>query len=71
MLALSPDGELVGGQWTGDPPDGPDNVVVVSPLPRLTPEGMLPNGTHIPWSVVRDLARISADPNVPATLDLR
>jgi inner membrane protein len=69
-VALSPEGELIGGVWTGDPPDGPDNVVVVSPTPKLTGEGTLPQGPHIPWAFVQRLARVSADPSVPAMIDL-
>ena len=69
-LALDDGGELVGGMWTGDPPDGPDNVLIVEGEPELVGEN-LAAATAIPWSFVRELARLSAGEAEPAVLDLR
>lgn len=70
-IGLDEKGDLVGGRWTGDPADGPDDVVVVDGDPRLVGDGMLFAADQVPWSLVRDLARASADdgPATP-TIDL-
>ena len=59
-LAVGDDGELVGGVWTGDPPDGPDDIWIASG-PKLLPNGHLELADQIPWPFVRDLARASAE----------
>lgn len=71
-LALDDDGMLVGGRWTGDPPNGPDSVGIADGGPALTADGMLVAADRIPWSLVRDLARASVDdaPELPI-IDLR
>jgi hypothetical protein len=70
-LALDSKSELLGGRWTGDPADGPDNIYLLG-VPRLLPDGHLEAQDRIPWTFVLDLARASADdgPAVP-TIDLR
>jgi inner membrane protein len=65
------DGELVGGRWTGNPPDGPDNVVIIEGGPAVDDAGMLMTGKNIPWELVQKLARASADDTQSATIDLR
>lgn len=71
-LALGPEGELVGGMWTGDPADGPDDVVVVGGGPKVDAEGKLVSAKHVSWPFVRELARASADGAADApSLDLR
>ncbi len=72
VLALAADGSLVGGKWTGDPADGPDDVLIVSAKPIVKPNGGLDAADEIPWSLVEKLAKASVDdgPNVP-TVDLR
>jgi hypothetical protein len=71
-IGLDENGELVGGRFTGDPADGPDDVVIVDGNPRLVGDGMLVPADKIPWSLVRDLARASADEGAATpTIDLR
>jgi inner membrane protein len=71
-LALDKDGELVGGRWTGNPPDGPDNIVIVEGGPSLDEHGGLAVAKYIPWALVRELARASVDDAAACpTLDLR
>lgn len=69
-LALDGNRELLGGRWTGDPPDGPDNVMIVEGDPELSGD-RLAAADAIPWPFVRELARLSAADDGPATLDLR
>ena len=71
-LAMDADSELIGGRWTGDPPDGPDHVLIATGGPTLTSGDRLAAADEIAWSFVRELARASADegPELP-TLDLR
>lgn len=69
-LAIDGAGELVGGMWTGDPPDGPDNVLIVDGEPERAGEN-LAAAPAIPWPLVRELARISAADDEPPALDLR
>jgi inner membrane protein len=71
-LALDADSTLVGGRWTGAPPDGPDSILVARGGPRLLADGALAAADQIPWSFVRELARASVDaaPETP-TVDLR
>ena len=71
-LGLDENGELVGGRWTGDPADGPDDAVIVDGNPRLASAGMLVPADAIPWSLVRDLAIASVDEGAAMpTIDLR
>jgi inner membrane protein len=70
-LALDDATELIGGKWTGDPPDGPDDVLIVSGGPVLAGD-KLANADQISWLFVRELARASVDEGAPIpTLDLR
>jgi len=69
-LALDADQELVGGMWTGN--DAPDDVLVVGAEPELVANGKVKAAYRIPWSIVRELARASADDGPsPALVDLR
>lgn len=70
-LALDESGALVGGVWTGDPPDGPDDVYLVGD-PALLPNGNLQLADQIPFSFVERLADASANEGPgAATIDLR
>ena len=71
-LALDAGSRITGGMWTGDPPDGPDAVLVVDGGPKVDEHGMLAAAKHIPWPFVRELARASADgASAAPSLDLR
>ena len=71
-LALDAASELVGGRWTGDPADGPDDVLIVRGGPTLTKGDKLPAADEISWAFVRELAKASADETAAVpTLDLR
>lgn len=70
-LALDSKSELVGGRWTGDPADGPDNIYLLG-VPKLLPNGHLEAQDQIPWTFVQQLAQASADETTAApTIDLR
>jgi inner membrane protein len=67
-LALGADGEILGGKWTGVPPDGPDTFLFTSGGPELLDGG---NGTlafnpHVKWENVEKLAAASVDETSPA-----
>ncbi|HEX7604536.1 MAG TPA: hypothetical protein VF316_23120, partial [Polyangiaceae bacterium] len=71
-LALDASSELIGGRWTGEPADGPDDVLIVRGGPTLTNGDRLTAADEISWPFVRELARASADETAAApTLDLR
>jgi inner membrane protein len=71
-IALDATSEMIGGRWTGDPAEGPDNVIIVSGGPKVLDNGMLAAASALPWSFVRELARASADDGpLRPTLDLR
>jgi hypothetical protein len=71
-LALDASGELIGSRWTGDPPDGPDDVVIADGAPKVDASGNLASANAIPWSLVDRLAWASTeDVPGPATVDLR
>ena len=71
-LALDADSELIGGRWTGEPADGPDDVLIVQGGPKLVKGDRLPAADEIPWPFVRELAKASADEtSALPTLDLR
>lgn len=70
-LALDSNGEIVGGMWTGDPADGPDDLLVGTDDPALEGD-RLAEANEIPWPFVRELARASADDSAATpTIDLR
>jgi hypothetical protein len=70
-LALDADTELIGGMWTGDPAEGPDDVLIVSGDPVLVGD-KLANADQIPWPFVQELARASVDEGAEVpTIDLR
>lgn len=60
-IALDEDMTLIGGRWTGDPPDGPDLVITNGDQPALDESGALVAAPRIPWRLVRELARASVD----------
>ena len=69
-LALDAQGEIVGGRWTGDPPDGPDSVAFGFGGPELD-GGTLELNPSVRWDVVQAIARASAQEGPPPALDLR
>jgi inner membrane protein len=72
ILALDTKGELVGGRWTGDPADGPDDVMIVSGGPSLVDGDTIEGPETIPWSFVQKLAHASvSDADAMPTIDLR
>jgi hypothetical protein len=71
-LALDSSGELIGGRWTGDPPDGPDDILIVEGPPTLTPAGNLVPDDLLPWTLIEELAHASVDEGPdPPTIELR
>jgi inner membrane protein len=71
-LALAEDTSLVGGVWTGNPPDGPDDILLVATKPALTESGTLDAADRIPWQLVEELAHASTDDaSALPTIDLR
>jgi inner membrane protein len=71
-LQLDQTGGIVGGRWTGDPPDGPDSIAFLSGPPRLTKEGALVFNDHLRWAIVDAIARASVDDEaVSPEVDLR
>ena len=71
-LVIDRDSALIGGRWRGDPPDGPDTILLASPEPSLREGDRLVAAERIPWSLVRELARASADDMDPRpTIDVR
>jgi hypothetical protein len=60
-LVLDAASELLGGRWTGDREQGPDDLVIVGGGPNLKNGDRLAAADEIPWPVVRELARASAD----------
>lgn len=59
-LALGEGDEIIGGVWTGDPPDGPDDVYLAGE-PALLPNGNLELVDQVPFELVKELARASAE----------
>lgn len=71
-IALDDRGAMIGGEWTGNPPDGPDDILIVSGGPTLTTDGMIDGPEAIPWSFVERLAKASTeDGDAEPTIDLR
>jgi len=71
-LALDADTKLIGGRWTGDTGDGPDDVLIVAGGPTVNAEGNLDNADTVPWWFVEALARASVDgASAQPTVDLR
>ncbi|MBX7101904.1 MAG: metal-dependent hydrolase [Myxococcaceae bacterium] len=58
-VALDAQGQLLGGRWTGDPPDGPDSILLASGGPLVSDAGTLVGSPGIRWPVVQALARAS------------
>ena len=69
-IALDAAGDLVGGMWTGNPADGPDDVLIASGGPALKGE-MLSEADRVPWSFVDALAQASVKEGELPTIDLR
>ena len=71
-LALGPGGEVLGGRWIDEPPDGPDNLAFVGSGPLLTDAGTLVGHPHLEWRVLRALAEASVDEaSLAPAVDLR
>jgi inner membrane protein len=71
-LALDASQAIIGGEWTGDPPDGPDTLSFIAGGPSLTDAGTLEVNEGIRWDVVQALARASVDAEAPTpSVDLR
>lgn len=71
-LALDEGSAIVGGQWTGDPPDGPDTLSFIVGGPSLADGGVLELNTAVHWDVIEALARASIDGQAASpTVDMR
>ena len=64
-VALDDAGTLIGGRWTGDPPDGPDSILIASGGPLLTDAGTLVGSPSLRWDVVQALAKASTSAEAP------
>lgn len=67
-LAIDAAGEIIGGRWTGDPPDGPDNAAFVGGGPLLEDGGTcLSSQPHLEWPFIDALATASTsdEPGIP------
>ncbi|RKH64682.1 metal-dependent hydrolase [Corallococcus llansteffanensis] len=71
-LALDASGEIIGGRYTGDPADGPDQLGVTSAMPALRAEGTVEASPPLRWRPIEALARasVSIDPQ-PPTVDAK
>ncbi len=71
-LALDGASEIIGGRWTGDPANGPDDILIPSGGPRLTEHDTLSVSDEISWPFIRALAQASVQdgPEMPV-LDMR
>lgn len=58
-LALDAEGELIGGRYTGDPADGPDQLQFVSGSPSLNDDGTISAFPGLRWSAIDALAKAS------------
>jgi inner membrane protein len=73
-LALAPSGEILGGRWSGDPPDGPDMMVFLDGPPLTAEDGgtALQGMPELDWPFVQALVDASVDAaSTKPTLDLR
>jgi hypothetical protein len=73
-LALAAGGEVLGGRWGGDPPDGPDMMVFLDGNPLTAEDGgtALQGMPEMDWPFVQALVAASADPeSALPTVDLR
>lgn len=71
-LALDASGEIIGGRYTGDPADGPDQLAFNGPLPAVSADGTLESFPPLRWRPIEALARasVSTDPR-PPTVDAK
>ena len=60
-LALDERSNLIGGMWRGDPADGPDDMLFVGAEPVLENGKLTKPDELLPWPLVRELARVSAE----------
>jgi inner membrane protein len=69
-LALDASGEIIGGRYTEDPAEGPDQLAFTGALPAVRPDGTLEAFPSLHWRVIEALARasVSTDPR-PPTVD--
>jgi hypothetical protein len=73
-LALSSSGEVLGGRWGGDPPDGPDMMVFLDGRPLTAEDGgtALQGMPEMDWPFVQALLEASVDALSPQpTVDFR
>jgi len=67
-IALDESGEIIGGRWRGQPPDGPDDAAFISGGPLLGDGGTaLDLHPGLEWPFIRALAEASTseEPGVP------
>jgi hypothetical protein len=69
-LALDASGEIIGGRYTGDPADGPDQLEFNSAAPAVRPDGTVEAFPPLRWRPIEALARasVSTEP-LPPTVD--
>ncbi|RKH67085.1 metal-dependent hydrolase [Corallococcus aberystwythensis] len=71
-LALDGSGEIIGGRYTGDPADGPDQLGVTSAMPALGAEGAIEASPPLRWQAIEALARASVSTGpLPPTVDVK
>jgi hypothetical protein len=73
-LALDRGGEILGGRWGGDPPDGPDMMVFLDGPPLTAEDGgsALQGMPEMDWPFVEALVAASVDAvSAQPTVDLR
>jgi len=67
-LALDASGQIIGGRYTGDPADGPDQLEVDDALPQLRADGTVEAFPSLRWQAIEALAHasVSTDPRPPS-----
>ncbi|MGH7286156.1 MAG: metal-dependent hydrolase [Polyangiaceae bacterium] len=71
-LALDDQSNLIGGVWRGDPADGPDDMFFTGTEPLIEDGKLREPDELLPWPLVRELARVSAqDGDGAPVVDLR
>jgi hypothetical protein len=65
-LALGDDGAILGGRWTGSPPDGPDTFLFMSGGPELVDGGAQAFNPNVRWADIQRLAAASVDESAAA-----
>jgi inner membrane protein len=67
-LALDASGQIIGGRYTGDPADGPDQLEVDDAVPQLRADGTVEAVPSLRWEAIEALARasVSTEPRPPS-----